>query len=284
MKKHTMLGIEGDMHYQKPGEDGLITSQVFKATRLDKEERRVTVEVRFDDSCHNRHESLSITVSHVDGGGADHEMVQAVFPELQWILPYHLCSTEGPMHYMTNTVWHAGDRDCWGGRNGDVRFTDYYVGADRWNLLVDYPEEKHRIIGPKVRKFNTREEAEEAAEQKGLKVIDHVTQYHEGKEPDLDAARRGAIWPDATDAELMQEPKQLREQLRKRLPMVQGEFLAWMVMAGFQLPALWRVGRDGHPLGFHRSEADALHQLHNLCPASADHATTHEGYTMEVMG
>lgn len=55
----------------------------------------------------------------------------------------------------------------------------------------------------------------------------------EGKERDLDAARRVAVWPDATDAELMQEPEELRAALVARLPGLIAAMRADIEAAGF---------------------------------------------------
>jgi hypothetical protein len=42
-------------------------------------------------------------------GGCQHEQVRIYFPELAPFIQWHLCSTEGPMHYIANAVfWH----DC----------------------------------------------------------------------------------------------------------------------------------------------------------------------------
>jgi hypothetical protein len=46
-------------------------------------------------------------------GGCQHETVRIYFPELAPFIQWHLCSTEGPMHYIANAVfWH----DCHHGK------------------------------------------------------------------------------------------------------------------------------------------------------------------------
>ena len=62
---------------------------------------------------------------------------------------------------------------------------------------------------------------------------DKWTNEGEGKERELDAARRVAIWPEATDAELMQEPEQLRAVLVARLPALMAEFKTAVESLGF---------------------------------------------------
>lgn len=65
------------------------------------------------------------------------------------------------------------------------------------------------------------------------KFLQVPTQWSEGKPRQLDAARRAAIWPDATDAELMAEPADLKAALDARLPDLIAAFKAEMVAAGF---------------------------------------------------
>ena len=87
----------------------------------------LSVELRFDDSCKNGHESFSITGEvripnrGVVACGCLHEDIARVFPELEPIIKWHLTSTDGPMHYVTNTCYHAGDRDSNGKRKGEPR-------------------------------------------------------------------------------------------------------------------------------------------------------------------
>lgn len=102
---------------------------------------RMTVTLRHDDSCGNGHNTFSITADikpkHGRGGemgGCIHDEIREYFPELAYLIPWHLCSTDGPLHYVANTTYHASDTD-WRG---------------------------------------------------------------EPKTPDIDRARRCAIWPDAT--------------------------------------------------------------------------------------
>ena len=67
-----------------------------------------------------------------------------------------------------------------------------------------------------------------------LERIPHL--FSEGKVRELDTARRAAIWPEATDAELMQEPEALRAQLQARLPALMEAFRADVAAAGLVFP------------------------------------------------
>jgi hypothetical protein len=96
---------------------------------------RIRVEIRFDDELGNGHNSFAVTGDiykivptsrgvrqHVDiAGGCLHENIARVFPELAHLIRWHLFDHTGPMHYIANVVYFAGDRDCWGCRKGEPR-------------------------------------------------------------------------------------------------------------------------------------------------------------------
>lgn len=102
-------------------------------------------EVRHDDCCNNGHNSFAITgdlyekhphrgeptIKHaktsqtlwLGSGGCLHDEIAKRIPELAPFIKWHLCSTDGPMHYIANTTYHARDCDHEGKRPGDpVRF------------------------------------------------------------------------------------------------------------------------------------------------------------------
>lgn len=137
---------------------------------------RIVAVVRHDDRCKNGHNTFSITgellgSDGTEAGGCIHEDIAEHFPELRHLLRWHLCSTDGPLHYIANTVYHAGDRDHWGKANG--------------------------------------------------------------KQRDLDAARRSAIWPDATDEQLCSSKEALTARLEARLPALLEEFRQDVEAFGF---------------------------------------------------
>lgn len=118
----------------------------------------IKAEVRHDDRCGNGHNAFSITGEIYVPGRRDceacgclHNEIAKSFPELAPFIKWHLCSTDGPMHYLANTLYHAGDRD-------------------------------------------------------------------------LDAARSCAIWPEATDEDLL--APDLKAKLENRLPALMAEFRA----------------------------------------------------------
>jgi len=125
--------------------------------------------LRHDDSYGNGHNTFSITMDiykqyynpfepkeilstgkkvWLSCCGCMHDKVKKIFPEYTYLIKWHLTSTDGPMHYIANTLYFASNKDF----KGDP------------------------------------------------------------KEPDLDAARRCAVW---SDAELKDFT---RENLENRLP------------------------------------------------------------------
>lgn len=72
------------------------------------------VEIRHDDSCGNRHNSFAIVgdVRAKNGrdiaGGCLHDDIAQVFPELAGLIKWHLSSTDGPIHYVANTLYWLG--------------------------------------------------------------------------------------------------------------------------------------------------------------------------------
>jgi hypothetical protein len=76
------------------------------------------VDIRFDDNCKNGHNDFAITgdVRTASGRGRDdgwlaggclHDDIAKVFPELEPLIKWHLSGSNGPMHYISNTVYHA---------------------------------------------------------------------------------------------------------------------------------------------------------------------------------
>lgn len=75
-------------------------------------------QIRFDDECRNGHNSFSLTAEvrvpgarDIEAGGCMHDEIAKVFPELAPLALWHLVSTDGPLHYLANTIYHAGNRD-----------------------------------------------------------------------------------------------------------------------------------------------------------------------------
>ena len=231
-------------------------------------EYRITVTVRHDDQCGNGHNTFSITGS-IDqkkknghwcdyACGCIHDDIEKHFPELKPFIKWHLTSTDGPMHYLANTLYHANDKDCWGTRKGEPRQYEFQIKFDSFPVSFKFPKDFiqwvenqtqgtfkacevshvnragdtydykpkysfHGIAGEWYQcPFDSEQEAkqfEEAFNTIPFKVVNKATAWGEGKEPDLEGARHCAIWPEATLEQL-----QSKELLLERLPALMAEF------------------------------------------------------------
>ena len=188
----------------------------------------IRAEVRFDDQCGNGHNTFSITADisspkrRDEGGGCCHKEIAEAFPELAPFVKWHGVSSDGPLHYLANTVFLAGDRDCHGLKKGEFRQhlsrgklqAGGIEGVPLWKLV--HPE------GMEV-------EVEVYSHTKPAPVTLEWQPYGrtgEGKARELASARVCACWPKATDEELMQEPEALKAALLARLPALLVEFKA----------------------------------------------------------
>lgn len=236
----------------------------------------IIVTIRHDNECGNGHNTFSITGSiykkgcRTDSafltGGCIHDEIQKHFPDLSEAINYHLTSTDGPMHYVANALYHASDKDCWGHRKGEpCRFKKqlYFEGfpirikADEefinWLETLEHldlevmpvrhkPDSsydwkpKYTLIGYEMdtwhkAPFDTERDALEflAALQTHKMIVKNVaTDIGKGKEPDLAAARNCAIWPDAELSDFT------KEKLENRLPRLMENFHAIVTGLGLE--------------------------------------------------
>lgn len=94
----------------------------------------IRAEMRFDDELSNGHNSFAITAEvrvprrrDVEACGCLHEDIAQAFPELAGLIRWHLFDSSGPMHYVANTVYHAGNRDHWGTVAGQPRSFETFI-------------------------------------------------------------------------------------------------------------------------------------------------------------
>jgi len=224
----------------------------WKVYQEDGQTYRIKATVRYDDECGNGHNSFSITGKterkggngrwYEDSIGCVHDKIKEHFPELAPFIKWHLFDSTGPMHYIANTVYHAGNRDCWGKLKGEVKsyalsikFGDFPITfshkekfllwlekeAPKFDFEVLAIEHVNRAgdsyrFGPKYTfggfadvwhdcPFDSEPEALqflEALKKYPVQFVRVPDSWGEGKERDLDAARSCAVWPEATDEEL----------------------------------------------------------------------------------
>ena len=196
-----------------------------KSYREDGREYVLIAKVRYDDECGNGHNTFAVTgeIWRAKNGqpigrdceacGCLHEDIAKHIPELAPSIKWHLTSSDGPMHYIANTVYHAlahGPKYAW----------VYYTGPQDPLKIEDV---KERLIG-----YVKADRAREAEGKPGYQVKWDETS---SKVASLDSARSSAVWPEATDEELTTPG--LKTRLQARLPKLMEEFKATIERLGF---------------------------------------------------
>lgn len=197
---------------------------------------QITATVRYDDECGNGHNSFAITAVIARPGARDceacgslHEEIARIFPELAPLIKWHLVSSDGPMHYLAKVVFHASDRDHRGLLKGEKRqLVNGRSNQPVWQRVMR-DGAGHKVSGGSG---NCKDSPEKPAETLTADW-EPVWIEGEGKARELDHARSSAVWPDATDAELMQAPEALQAALLARLPGLMVEFKAAVESLGF---------------------------------------------------
>ncbi len=202
---------------------------------------KIQVEIRFDDDCRNGRNSFSITANvttHASlsrhdtaAGGCLHDDIALVFPELAPLIRWHLCATDGPMHYIANTVYHASDRDHHGLRKGESRqIKNGRTGLPAWRLETRFFDANGNEVAAPEKSIDS--ETQPIAPNAVTAYVPWC-RVGDGKERQLNFARSAACWPEATDAELMAEPEELKAALLARLPALLDAMRADIEAAGF---------------------------------------------------
>jgi len=177
------------------------------------------VSLRYDDECGNGHNTFAMTGElreHTAGRsrfiscGCLHDDIKKIFPEFEHLIKWHLCSSDGPMHYIANTVYHA---ESHGPNRCHIKFNDKKNGLSTSSLKYCDLFEGQKIVDSHPDLYIMR--------------IDQKTE----KFADLNAARHSAIWPEATDEEL--QSLALECKLKSRLPGLLAEFQKTMENLGF---------------------------------------------------
>lgn len=157
----------------------------------------------------------------------EHEELAIHFPWIRPYLKWHGFTSKGPsnyQNYISNTIWLASDRDCWGLRKGEAeQIRNGKTGKPVWVLEADKELPKYVESDDQPREVTT------------LRYVP-MLRFGEGKERDLEGARRVAIWPDAPESILTAEPEKLKAALIERLPMLKNEFKRDMEALGFVYP------------------------------------------------
>lgn len=243
---HAINGVSGRLYarHLRPDAPHLFSAQSWISEgRADRVIRAaygpnamIHAEIRFDDQCKNGHASFSITATisnatrrHDNGTiGCAHDDIARAFPELRHLIRWHLCSTDGPMHYVGNTCFHASDRDHYGLLKGERR--QIFQGGDKSKPCWILRDERGEL--PPGAWSNSYSGPLDQAPPPPVLSWQPMEQIGEGKERNFDAARSCAVWPDATDAQLSLPRAELEALLIARLPALIAEMRADMEAAG----------------------------------------------------
>lgn len=217
------------------------TIAVPRFYKEDGEEFRITATIRYDDECGNGHNTFSITgsidIKRTSGswkdysGGCIHEDIAKHFPELQKYIKWHLVSSDGPLHYISNTTYHASNRDYNNLLAGEKRqLKNGKTGLPAWRLVAFNTSTHEEIDINEIEKYIDAQE--QPFSPYTLKYAPWCL-IGEGKERDFDAARSSAVWPEATDEQLSLSKDELTALLNARLPALMQEFKKAMEEIGF---------------------------------------------------
>ena len=239
---------------------------------------KITLTIRYDDECDNGHNTFAMTADIYEkakngrwiwvSGGCQHEEIAKRFPKYAKYIKWHLCNSDGPMYYIKNTLYLAGDKDCHGHRKDEPCQWDYIVRFGNSPIRIEIREKFYNFLKDNVGKkafevvsfVHDREpdtyspnytikgfgEAwHECPFREEYKALDFCkalntckvhfdkvpSGFSKGKEREFDAARSTAIWPEATDEQLASD--NLKDLLLERLPALMAEFQKDIIELGF---------------------------------------------------
>lgn len=138
----------------------------------------IRIEIRYDDECGNGHNSFAITgemYSKREWGkkepsicGCIHEEIKQHFPEYAHLIKWHGVSSKEPMHYIANSLYFAGNRDCHGLLKGEKKILSYayYLEVNKSPF--------HYKLDTELKKFiDTTGKNKEAWKQIQIEAIEH---------------------------------------------------------------------------------------------------------------
>lgn len=109
---------------------------------------RIKVNLRYDDECGNGYNSFGIT-ANIDckaknghwkesSCGCLHEEIAKYFPKLTPFIKWHLMSTNEPLHYIENALYHAGLTKYKEAKNEDYLKSTIIFGALESDYAVNW--------------------------------------------------------------------------------------------------------------------------------------------------
>ena len=199
----------------------------IKEIFIDGKRGAIILNLRYDDKCDNNHNTFSITGEiyestyrpyedkltlssgknvYLSSCGCIHKEIEKYFPDFKHLIKWHGCTSEGPLHYIANTLYHANRIEKY---LNFVYLTDSEFNFDK--LLGIFSDDDAKKLQEKY--INIRIEKKPNPMNKDI---------------DIESARKTAIWPDGTIEDL-----QDKEKLLKRLPELMQEFKKDMENLGF---------------------------------------------------
>lgn len=194
----------------------LIKSQskkvIVEGFRIDGGHGKLVINIRYDDQYGNKHNTFSITAdmyrdNRVWSGGCLHDDIIKYSPELAYLIKWHLVSSDGPMHYTANTMYHALEH---GPIDGYLYFSDKSNGLNETCMKYGKIAELEKIAATNPDLYSVQIKVETA------------------KVANIEAARSCAIWPEATHKQLLDKIA-----LEDRLPALMLEFKSVIEGLGF---------------------------------------------------
>jgi hypothetical protein len=124
----------------------LVKNQVIKKhkTFIENENQyNIVVEINYDDRCNNGHNTFSITgvITKNDRMimcGYLHNEIVKHFPELKKFIKWHLCSTDGPLFYIPNTLYWVKQKNWKNAKETAIwpKATIKQLSSDNLELLL----------------------------------------------------------------------------------------------------------------------------------------------------
>lgn len=153
----------------------LIKNQVQiykKLIKYDKQDCQITVELRYDDECNNGHNTFSITgnIFRLNGrkrnnpicAGCIHEEIAKYFPKFRHLIKWHLCTSDGPMYYLENTLYYASNSTSSKYKVGEpnrwekvLTFNNSHISHRFPKEFINFLEDKKKIKYLILLKYNT---------------------------------------------------------------------------------------------------------------------------------
>jgi hypothetical protein len=226
--------------------EGIVDEKEFGSKRA----VNMEIVIRYDDQCGNGHNSFSITGTigygslnrHQDiiSGGCIHDSIAKYAPEYKQLIKWHLTSSDEPMHYVSNTMYHVSDKDYDGLKEGEYKAFKKEVRIKPTKDGTDVTVYKtgqlysNKRKNENLQKSNKKEALKLNAFINNLDVKYTIVEVFEdwakseGKKVELEHARSSAVWPEATIEQLSD-----KTQLLERLPALMHEFKKDMKNLGF---------------------------------------------------